>query len=181
MPLLRLVCPATKPVTERTKHRVSALELECRMPTNDKFEFITQTLSPSLYRLPSHKQFERTHRSLLSILRYLGDDWCFKAEVTQYGNVHYHMWIVFKDGKCALDYIDCVKAIPNYFGNFKFTEVFKDKDIETQKYDSYKYLRKDMMKSYKYIRSSYIVMNPYDNEDLDEKEITISVKELDAE
>lgn len=126
------------------------------------FEFITQTLSPKLYSLSANKQFSRTVNDIISLLDYMCKDYCLVTELTQDGNVHYHAWILFKDNFKQAYYKDAIKS--NFkFGYVMFSKKNFNKTTLQQQQDSYNYLKKDLVETYKFIRSKNIVLNPYDH------------------
>lgn len=148
--------------TKQVKQSViDKLLKEIRIP-EPGFKFITQTLSPKLYKYSAIKQFRFTVNDIISVLDYVGNDYCMVTELTNEGNVHYHFWIVFKEGFTGANYLDIMK----YNTRFGFSKISKENSNKTMlamKMDTYNYMLKDVYKSYQLIRCSSIVTNRNDH------------------
>lgn len=140
---------------------VQSVIKDVRMPPPD-FKFITQTLSPKLYKKNAHSQFLSTLNDLVSVLDYVSNDYCLCTELTEDSNVHYHFWIVFKEKYTFAHYIEIIKS--NFkFGFTKMTKIKYEKTTLRQQTDSYNYLIKDIEKTYCIVRSRQIVINKSDH------------------
>lgn len=146
-------------------------------PKDTPFEFITQTLKPFMYADPAFVQFKKSYSLIQSVLNYLAYDYCLVAEITKEGNVHFHAWVIFTEGKDYSMYADCIKQC-GVFGFSCLSKKNSDKPISDQRRDAYDYLTKDLERSYKFIRHLDLVHNRTE-EIIEENEIRFDTSELD--
>lgn len=136
---------------------VDRIRDDVRLPPQG-FKFMTQTLNPNIYKYPAHKQFLIIYPELRSILEYCFSDYCYISEVTDKGNVHIHFWYILKEERIIAEYYDMIKCT-KCFGNCYETKLKCEKDADEQVVNCYKYMIKDVEKSYKFIRNIYLSGN----------------------
>lgn len=140
---------------------VGCLMDEVKMPPAG-FKFITQTLSPRLYKYGIHQQFSMTMNDLVSVLDYLCQDYCIITEVTDDGNVHYHFWVVFRKQFSFPHYKETIKANSKFGFSMLSKNNYKKTTLQQQN-DCFNYMKKDIEKTYGLIRSRSIVTNINDH------------------
>lgn len=105
-----------------------------RMPPKYS-RFLTVTINPKLNKKNPQYQFAATHSTLLRILDKYCSDYCKVTEVTEEGNVHYHLWFMLRN----------IHHMANLCVDMKNSKVLGfyclDKNPIEKQDDVYKYLR----------------------------------------
>lgn len=105
---------------------------------------------------PATKQFKLTVGDLRSVLRYFCYEYCYVTELTEKGNVHYHMWVYLKTKHRMADVLDSLKYNPKFGFSYVSTDN-KDKSTLQKQEDTYKYMCKSIESTYRLIRSMQMV------------------------
>lgn len=143
---------------------VDTLISSVRIPPANRFDFITVTLNPKFcnFAKTAIRQFNMTINDLRSMLNYIAEDYCLKTELTEQCNVHYHLWIEYKKDFNIKYFISAMRE-NDRFGFIYKTKIKYNKSTAQQQQDAYNYLIKDMLETYKILRTQLIVLNASDN------------------
>lgn len=76
---------------------------------NHNLLFLTVTLPPKMYKFQSITQFDLTINDLFRILNVYGDKYTGSVELTEVGNVHYHMIIKVGNSQDKINLINAFK------------------------------------------------------------------------
>lgn len=69
-----------------------------RLTPNFGAKFVTLTLKPKWYKKTAVEQLRKTRQYLIDVLQHTGQsEGSVVAELTQQGNIHYHMWICCRE------------------------------------------------------------------------------------
>lgn len=125
---------------------------------------VTITLKPKLYKYTSQTQLDLTYNKMLLYL-YTVNYYLMIAELTETGNIHYHVIVFYKQGEVLINFINKCKKDTN----LGFIHV-KNKIESTEALNNtYNYLIKDIKKTKRVIKNIKVIYGNIPNT----KDITI--------